>query len=633
MIRLKGTGAHASLVAESDGELWIGSAAHCVLRVETLEPEHVRIAPTAESYAAFVQGAETVVSLVRAGVKRPHRHNEPMALEHGDELVMFDRGLHLIVEIEEADDANVVASRRMLEFGGDTSALGLSAARVLDVTELTRAAASIEDMDVLLVAMGEAAFRLVPEATHAAVMLRDTTREGAFISAYATRKGIGPGERIAVSRGVFRRVLRDKAAVLVTDAMMELEPSASLLATQIRSAIAVPLWKGDEIFGVLQVDNRDRGRMMMPADVDVLALYAAGASLALAHVRLIRDLRSAEARLDAENRYLKSSARARRENDPSTPTRILGESEAITRVVDSALQVAPTKASVLIYGETGVGKERVANFVHESSPRRSKMLVAINCAAVPEALMESELFGHVRGAFTGANDNKSGLFEVADGGTLFLDEVGELPLSLQAKLLRVLQEGEVRPVGATTSRRVDVRLIAASNRDLSVEVQEGRFRADLYYRLGVFPLYVPSLRERRGDIPLLARTFLRRYAQEFQRETEGFTPGTLSALQAYAWPGNVRELQSEVQRLVIQTPSGMMVAEEYLSPAVRESGAGVARAKPAKGTLSDMMDSVERVLLTESIEEHEGNKSAAARALGITREGLYKKLKHFGVNA
>ncbi len=633
MIRLRGLGAHAALSVESHGELWVGSAAHCALRAESLEPEHLRIAPTAESYAAFVHGAETVVVLVRDGVKRPHRHHEPIALQHGDELLMYERGLTLAVEIDQADNANVVASRRMVEFAGDPSVLGLSAASVANITELTRTAAGIEDIDVLLVAMGEAAFRLVPEATHAAVMLRDAKREGAFVSAYAVRKGMAPGERVPVSTGIFRRVLRDRAAVLVSDAMQELDPSASLLATRIRSAIAVPLWRGDEIFGVLQVDNRDQGRMMLPADVDALALYAAGASLALAHVRLIRELRVAEACLDAENRYLKNSARARRENDPSTPTRILGESEAITRVVESALQVAPTKASVLIYGETGVGKERVANFVHESSPRRNKMLVSINCAAVPEALMESELFGHVRGAFTGAHDDKRGLFDVADGGTLFLDEVGELPLSLQAKLLRVLQEGEVRSVGGTTSRRVDVRLVAASNRDLSQEVQAGRFRADLYYRIGVFPLYVPSLRERRGDIPLLARTFLRRYAHEFQRETEGFSPGTLNLLQAYSWPGNVRELQSEVQRLVIQTPPGMFVAEEYLSPAVRESQAGVARAKPAKGTLSDMMDSVERVLLSESLQEHEGNKSAAARALGITREGLYKKLKHFGVNA
>ncbi len=269
--------------------------------------------------------------------------------------------------------------------------------------------------------------------------------------------------------------------------------------------------------------------------------------------------------------------------------------------------------------------------MHYRSRRRDKLFISQNCAAMPENLLESELFGHKKGSFTGAHEEKKGLFEIADGGTLFLDEVTEMPLSLQSKLLRALQEGEIRPVGSTTEKRVDVRIVAATNRNLEKEVAEGRFREDLYYRLKVFPIRVPPLRERREDIPLIAEHFLLRFSSEFGKPAAGFTQQAMELLQGYDWPGNVRELQNEVQRLCIQVEPGGFVTPDLLSPRVRQVEGMLDRVKPTKGTLKEMMDQVERWLLIESLREHGNNKTACAKSLGITREGLHKKLRSFGL--
>jgi Nif-specific regulatory protein len=398
------------------------------------------------------------------------------------------------------------------------------------------------------------------------------------------------------------------------------------MGASIRSTIGVPLWKGDDILGVLQVDNRDAPAMLNQEDVEVLTVLAANASLAIFAARLIQRLSAAEERLNKENAFLK-----RREEKRNGAQPILGESQAMTTVLGQLDKVAETRVTVLIEGETGTGKELIASALHYRSKRRDKLFVTQNCAAMPENLLESELFGHKRGAFTGATEEKKGLFEIADGGTLFLDEVTEMALALQSKLLRVLQEGEIRPVGATHAKHVNVRIVAASNRNLEKEVAAGRFREDLYYRLKVFPLRVPPLRERRDDVPILARAFLARYASEFGKSVAGFAQQALELLTAYDWPGNVRELQNEMQRVVIDVDDGGFVTKEVLSPRIRQIEGLVERAGSSKGSLRDMMDSVEKYLLLESLREHNHNKTSAAKTLGITREGLHKKLRQFGI--
>ncbi len=527
-----------------------------------------------------------------------------------------------------AEDARVVAVRPVTSIAETRLLVEADPISLKAVYEAGRKIGAALDLDEVLDAIAEAVFGLVSRATHLTVVLRDeSAAEGAEAYAPVTTRVRGqsglPSQPVPVARSVFRRVLAQRAAVLAADAQRDLN-AASILGASILSTMAVPLWKGDEILGVLEVDNRDAPGIFRETDLDLLTVVAANASLAVANARLFRRLARAEASARAEAGFLKQRAQKKIEG-------IIGESAAMKAVFASMQKVIDTRVTVLIEGETGTGKERVASAFHYQSRRKDKLFVAQNCAAMPETLLESELFGHKRGAFTGADSDKKGLFELADGGTLFLDEIGEMPLALQAKLLRVLQEGEVRPLGASATRSVDVRIVAATNRNLEEEVKAGRFRQDLYYRLQVFPLRLPSLRERRDDIPLLARHFLERYSREMAKPVAGLSQQALELLMSYAWPGNVRELENEVQRLVIQAEPGGYVLPHDLSPRVRNVEGVLDRIRPPRGTLKDMVEHIEKWLLIEALREHDGNKSATARTLGITREGLHKKLKGYGI--
>jgi transcriptional regulator with GAF, ATPase, and Fis domain len=474
-----------------------------------------------------------------------------------------------------------------------------------------------------------ATFELLPRATHVAILLRSDSDKDRFalaVSRERTKAAVRPAgvDPVRASRAVLRRVLADRAAVLTANAQEALS-SESILGGQILSILAIPLWRGDDIIGLIQADNRASAGMFSETDLEVGLLLAAQASLAIDNATLVQRLRIAEERARGENVYL------RRKEQKIKFDNIIGDAAAMKAVYAQLDRVIDTRATVCIEGETGTGKELIASAIHHQSQRNDKMFVAQNCAALPENLLESELFGHKRGAFTSADSDKKGLFEIADGGTLFLDEMGEMPLTLQAKLLRVLQEGTIRPVGATSEKQVDVRIICATNRDLSAEVEQGRFRQDLYYRLMVFPIKLPPLRERREDVPALAAHFLKRYGEEYRVELPGFTQDALDALSAYSWPGNIRELENEIQRLVIQAEPGHWIEITDLSPRLRKIEGTITRIAPQKGTLKDMMEQVERWLLTEALRDHGGNKTKTAATLGITREGLHKKLAKFGI--
>jgi len=300
----------------------------------------------------------------------------------------------------------------------------------------------------------------------------------------------------------------------------------------------------------------------------------------------------------------------------------VARSEAMRQVVALVERGAASAAPVLIDGETGTGKDVVARALHGRGPRRAAPFLVQNCAALGETLLESELFGHVRGAFTGAERDRPGLFVEAGDGTVFLDEIGDAPAGVQAKLLRVLQHGEVKPVGADRTHRVRARIVAATNRDLAAEVDAGRFRSDLYYRLTVFPIRVPPLRQRPADVLPLLVAFLRRYEDEEGHRTGGFGRDALSALATYSWPGNVRELEHEVHRLVLTTAEGEQIGARHLAPRIRTATrAGMAR-EPLRRILARVELAVVRQRLSET-----PSKAAAARSLGITREALYQKLR------
>ena len=311
---------------------------------------------------------------------------------------------------------------------------------------------------------------------------------------------------------------------------------------------------------------------------------------------------------------------------------MIGAAPAMRRVLGLVAVCARSRATVLLSGETGTGKELVARAIHVASPRREAAFVAVNCAAFPDTLLESELFGHLRGAFTGADRDQPGLFEAAHGGTLFLDEIGETSAPFQAKLLRVLQEREVRRIGAARSQRVDVRVVAASNRDLKREAAEQRFRIDLYYRLAVFPIELPPLRERPGDVLALARHFLTQHGPGEGHRAATLTPESEQLLQAHRWPGNVRELENEVLRALAMSEPGESLTPEHFSDRLCEILEPIDSHVAPGDTLHETLGRIEAFLIRRSLAAHDGQRSATARTLGITREGLYKKMKRFGVS-
>ncbi|MEW6776976.1 MAG: sigma-54 dependent transcriptional regulator [Bdellovibrionota bacterium] len=364
--------------------------------------------------------------------------------------------------------------------------------------------------------------------------------------------------------------------------------------------------------------------------------------------RLLYELQLAHSQLQKENLELKTEVAGR-----FSFQGIVGTSRAMRETLDFLRKVLVTETTVLLLGETGSGKEVLARALHYAGPRAQRPFVAQNCAALAESLLASELFGHVRGSFTGAVRDKKGLFEQADGGTIFLDEIGEVSLGFQQQLLRVLQEGEITPVGGEKTIKVNVRVVAATNRDLEAEVKAGRFREDLYFRLAVFPIRVPPLRERKEDIPLLVDHFLAQLGGRMGRPGVGMNPDALERLAAWRWPGNVRELENEIERALVLVEPGGTIGPDLLSPkllsapvesaAPHPSNGGAAPSGEAEvGTLAsrfvdkgreikDVVEELEQAILHEAIRRFEGNKARIARALGLSRMGLDKKLGRYGI--
>jgi len=329
--------------------------------------------------------------------------------------------------------------------------------------------------------------------------------------------------------------------------------------------------------------------------------------------------------LEAENRDLRARVDRR--------LTMVGDSYAMTQLREQVAMAAPTNGRVLVFGENGTGKELVARSVHGLSKRHTGPFIEVNCAAIPEELIESELFGHLRGAFTGAVTDRRGKFEAADGGTIFLDEIGDMSLKTQAKVLRALQEQVIEPVGSTQQTQVDVRVIAATNKDLPVAIRAGQFREDLYFRLNVIPIFVPPLRTRQGDIPLLAEYFMAGFAQEYGRRPKAFEDGALALLQSYSWPGNVRELRNLIERLVIMVPGDRISTADlaFLDRDPSEtSDATPADVEPVL-PLHEARDRFERDYILRALALQNGNMSRTAEVLGVERSNLYRKMRAFGI--
>jgi transcriptional regulator with GAF, ATPase, and Fis domain len=456
------------------------------------------------------------------------------------------------------------------------------------------------------------------------------------------RRDLAPAQ-LELSRTLAARALDEKRPVIAVDASRELpEVHASVHALKLRSVLALPLVARGESLGVVYLDDRVRTGAFGARELDWVHLLSSLAAIAIADARDQLLLRRAARRAErAERRVAEELAErqvqlelAERELARTRDGRetrfaydeLVGASGALRHMLKVVDRVTLSDVPVLLHGESGSGKELVARAIHRNGPRSARPFVSENCGAIPETLLEATLFGHVRGAFTGANRARAGLFEVADQGTLFLDEVAEMSLGMQTKLLRVLEEGEFRPLGAERARRVDVRVIAATHRDLEARVAAGQFREDLFYRLNVIRVAVPPLRERHGDVPLLIRHFLDRHAPG--RKVRISKPA-LQALTSYTWPGNVRQLDNEIRRALVLADS--IIELSHLSPEVCERRRGeLSRASGLN--MRERVDALEAELVSVALRRTQGNQTKAAELLGLSRFGLQKMMKRLDIS-
>jgi len=449
------------------------------------------------------------------------------------------------------------------------------------------------------------------------------------------------GLKFPATQGIAGEALRSGRALKVDDASTEPHHYSLIdrhTGLRTHSLLAAPLLVGEQRLGAVEVVNA-RGRASFSADdLVLLELLAHSIALALQHATRVDRLQATEQSLRTELGALRRDL-AKQE----LLADIVGASAEMAEVLRLITSISATPIAVLLEGETGTGKELLARALHRLSDRADRPFLAINCAALSEHLLESELFGHRRGAFTGAIGDRAGLFRAASSGVIFLDEIGEMPLAMQPKLLRVLQDGEIIPVGSARPERVDVRVISASNRDLRAAVAAGSFREDLYYRLAAFPIALPPLRARKGDIALLAARFLAAAAEHQHKPVGTLDPTTLTLLEHYPWPGNVRELQNEIERAVALTPPGEPLLPERFSaklrgttatvtpPAPVASPPAVAPAAQPNGSLRSARADFEARYIGQVFAQHQRNVSQSARALGISRISLQRKLKDYQI--
>lgn len=387
------------------------------------------------------------------------------------------------------------------------------------------------------------------------------------------------------------------------------------------SFICVPVKSGREVMGALSVDRIFEDEVALDEDVRLLTIIA---SMIAQAVRVRQDILEERRKLLEENTRLQSELKERFQ-----PANMVGRSNAMQAVFDMVAQVCKSDATVLIRGESGVGKELVAHAIHYNSRRANKPFIKVNCAALPESVIESELFGHEKGAFTGATMQRKGRFELANGGTIFLDEIGDLAATTQIHLLRVLQEREFERVGGTETIKTDVRVIAATNRDLERAMESGHFRQDLYYRLNVFPLHIPPLRERKSDVLLLANYFVEKYSKANHKNVRRISTPAIDMIMSYHWPGNVRELENCIERAVILSDDNVLHGH-HLPPTLQTAEASGTNIKE---TLQEKLDRLEREMIIDALKDSRGNRAKAAKILGISERVMGLRVEKYGITA
>ena len=479
--------------------------------------------------------------------------------------------------------------------------------------KVSSAIASLQDMDELQREILDRVFEIVP-AERGAILLGAETG-GKFVSELWRHREGTSDKPVQVIRTLVEQVQRDRAAILSNQPTKDskLAKSASLLTSLIQSVLCLPLVSGDRFVGVLYLDSRDPD---VRFDEDQLELLTAIAGITASSLENARHLGG----LEAENERL--------QHDAIVEHNMVGEGRAMSEVYKLIGKVAPTDSTVLITGESGTGKELAARALHRASSRKAKPFWKIDCTTLTENLLESELFGHEKGAFTGAITQKKGRLELADEGTVFLDEMGELPVPLQSKLLRVLQDREFERIGGTRPISVDIRLIVATNRNLEEEMKKGNFREDLFYRLNVVPITLPPLRERREDIPLLANYFTAKYSKKIKRRIVGISPEALAILQSYDFPGNVRELENAIERAIVLGSTDTILPEDLPENLLDAKPAAPAGSIP---TYNEALTEMKKKLVLDAVTQSGGNYTDAAKKLGLHPNYLHRLIRNLDI--
>jgi Nif-specific regulatory protein len=542
-------------------------------------------------------------------------------LQHGDRIKIGDS--LLLFHLHEAD-ASTSSSRIQFDERASAShdtvrvrvedAVQLMARDLCALMKISAAINSIHTSAELQRQLLELIFEVVP-AQRGAILLVDEGEEE-FSSVFGLDREAGPDATLRVSRTIAQQVLKDGVSMLSNEVQESdtFRAAESVIALQMQSVLAVPLVLFEKVLGVVYLYTTDP---VARFDEDHLQLVTAIANIATVALKNVRHIEE----LESENAQLRAGI--------SIEHSMVGESKRMRDLYTMIGRVASTGSTVLIRGESGTGKELAARAIHLNSPRATKNFVAVNCAALTESLLESELFGHEKGAFTGAIAQKKGKLEVADGGTIFLDEIGELALLLQAKLLRVLQEREFERVGSTQTIKVDLRLIAATNRDLEEAIRAGEFRQDLYYRLNVVSLEMPPLRERKEDIPLLANYFVEKYGHKCRQRAMKISKEARTRLVNYDWPGNVRELENAIERAVVLSSTDTILPED-LPEALLETESS---ASEPITKYHEAVQETKKQLILQAVEQAGGNYTEAAKLLGVHPNYLHRLIRNMNLKS
>jgi transcriptional regulator with GAF, ATPase, and Fis domain len=553
-------------------------------------------------------------------------------LHHGDEIATGDSVFLFLLEEEdlplpagrvEFDDSHPTAETKVIHpkevvylhpdrLLKELPATSQVARNLNALLKISRVVHAIRDLEELQAQLLDLIFEVVPACRGAILLAEGAKLE--FSCLYARTRRAGQPQLVRVSRTIARQVMEQNVAILGVDvpASGTLREVESLAQSDVRSLLCVPLTVFQRVIGCIYLDSTNSASRFQEDHLQLLAAIAGISAVALDNARRLQWLEQENQRLTTEVRQEQS---------------LVGEGPRMKEIFQFLARVAPTDSTVLIEGESGTGKELAARALYRNSKRGGKQFVAINCAAIPETLLESDLFGHERGAFTGAAVQKKGRLEVADGGVVFLDEIGELAPALQVKLLRVLQEREFERVGGTQTIKVDIRLIAATNRDLTEAVRNGEFRQDLYYRLAVVQLTMPPLRERREDIPMLTRHFVQKYAKRSKVKPKPVSREAMAALVNYEWPGNVRELENAIERALVMGSSDAVLLEDLPESLLEQESP----AEMHEGKYHASVKELKKQLIIDAVEQTRGNYVDAAGILGVHPNYLHRLIRNLGL--